>query len=97
MERAEAHEFIRERTSRNYGLSRGEVVSELMDSANVSRATAYRWFNEVAQREKDPDHTDLVLNALKDQLYQAQAIDDPALVLKVAKEYAAALAKFKRV
>ena len=97
MEKTEALEFIKKRINGTWGLSRGQVVSELMDSGNVSRATAYRWFYEVAQREKEPDHTDIVLNALKDQLYQAQAVDDPALVLKVAKEYAAALAKFKRV
>jgi len=94
MEKTEAQEFIRARLDE--GCVRSEVIAELME-ANVSRASAYRWFNTLAKPEAEPTHTDLVLNALKDQLYQAQAIDDPALVLKVAKEYAAALAKFKRV
>ena len=94
MEKTEAHEFIRARL--DDGCVRSEVIAELME-AGVSRASAYRWFNTLAKPEAEPTHTDLVLNALKDQLYQAQAIDDPALVLKVAKEYAAALAKFKRV
>jgi hypothetical protein len=51
----------------------------------------------LAKPEAEPTHSDLVLNALKDQLYQAQAVDDPGQILKVANAYAAALSKFKRV
>lgn len=94
MEKAEALEFIRARLDE--GCLRPEVINELLE-ANVSRATAYRWFNMLAKPEAEPQHTDLVLNALRDQLYQAQAVDDPEQILKVANSYAAALAKFKRV
>ena len=94
MDKAEASEFIRSRL--DDGCIRVEVIAELLE-AGVSRASAYRWFNQLAPQPAEPQHTDLVLNALKDQLYQAQAVDDPAQVLKVANAYAAALAKFKRV
>ena len=94
MEKTEALEFIRARL--DDGCIRSEVIAELTE-AGVSRATSYRWFNMLAKPEAEPQHTDLVLNALKDQLYQAQAVDDPEQILKVANAYAAALAKFKRV
>lgn len=94
MEKKEALEFIRARL--DDGCIRSEVIAELLENG-VSRATAYRWFNMLAKPEAEPQHTDLVLNALRDQLYQAQAVDDPAQILKVANAYAAALAKFKRV
>ena len=94
MERDEAQQFIRTRL--DDGCIRAEVIAELIE-AGVSRASAYRWFNQLAPQPKEPQHTDLVLNALKDQLYQAQAMDDPEQVIKVANAYASALSKFKRV
>ena len=81
MDKTEALEFIRARL--DDGCIRSEVVAELIE-AGVSRATAYRWFNMLAKPEAEPQHTDLVLNALRDQLYQAQAVDDPAQVLKLS-------------
>ena len=94
MERTEALAFIKERL--DDGCLRSEVVAELMEQ-NVSRASAYRWFNQLARKPAEPSHTDLVLEALRDQLCQAQAVDDPGQVLKIANAYASALTKFKRV
>jgi hypothetical protein len=94
MERTEALAFIAERLED--GCLRAEVVSELMEQ-NVSRASAYRWFNQLARKPAEPSHTDLVLDTLRDQLCQAQAVDDAEQILKIANAYASALAKFKRV
>ena len=51
MEKTEALEFIRARLDE--GCLRSEVINELLE-ANVSRATAYRWFNMLAKPEAEP-------------------------------------------
>ena len=94
MERDDALAFIQERL--DDGCVRSEVIGELLEQG-TSRASAYRWFNQLAKNPAEPSHTDLILDTLRDQLCQAQAVDDPEAILKIANAYASALAKFKRV
>ena len=94
MEKSEALAFIAERLED--GCIRSEVIGELMEQG-VPRASAYRWFNQLAKKPAEPSHTDLVLNTLRDQLCQAHAIDNPEQILKITNAYASALAKFKRI
>jgi len=94
MEREDALTFIQERL--DDGCIRSEVIAELVEQ-NVSRSSAYRYFNQMARKPAEPSHTDLILDTLRDQLLQAQAVDDSEAILKITNAYASALAKFKRV